>query len=205
MLKDKLVHRHIGAIAALVLISWLSSWSVSPIHEISNSWDGLLWGIADPVLSWHKFLSMAVIGLLTAGIIRGNWIVILFVVTSILGTVTHLWQINFLSTEIAIAIASVIFGLMLLMPNRPKFLTLLILTAIAGLSQGYGSIESILEAAIIPSILYILGTSFTQYAVVMSCRKIGQKIDFSGMTKSISFISFIICTLSIVFLQLSFN
>lgn len=204
MFKNKLLHRHIGAIAALVLISWLSSWSgLSSFHEISNSWDGLLWGMADPVLNWDKFVGIAAIGVLSAGIIRGNWIAILFVLTAILGTVTHLLQIDLLSTEIAIALVSITFGLMLLMPNRPMFFTLVVLTAIAGLSQGYLSSESISGTEPTPLIFYILGTSLTQYAVMMSCRQVGNTIELSGMPKSLSFIGCVICILSIILLKFS--
>lgn len=206
MFKNKLLYRPMGAIAALVLISLLSSWSgLSSVHEISNPWDGFLWGMADPVLCLNMFVSMVAIGLLAAGIIRGSWIAISFVIAAIFGTVIHLLQISLPGVEIAIATISISCGVMLFMPNRPKFLTLLFLTAIAGLSQGYFSSESIIEADIMPSVFYIFGAALTQYAVVMSCRKIGNTIELPSMPKTMSFLGIAICALSIVFLKISFS
>ncbi|MBE9006318.1 hypothetical protein IQ259_14940 [Fortiea sp. LEGE XX443] len=80
MLKDKLLQRHIGAIAALAIISLLSSWSGLPFHhEIYNSWDGFLWGMADPVLALDKLVGILTIGLLAAGNVRGRWIAVALV------------------------------------------------------------------------------------------------------------------------------
>lgn len=206
MFKDKLVYRHISAIAALVLISLLSSWSGLPsVHEISNTWDGFLWGIAEPVLRVDRFVSIVAIGLLASGIIRSSWIAISFVLTAILGTVIHLLQISLPITEIAIAITSMSFSVMLFMPNKPKFFTLLILTAIAGLSQGYVSSESLIKADTISSAFYIFGATLTQYAIVMSCRKIGKTIKLTDMPIILNFVGFAICTLSIVFCKISLN
>jgi urease accessory protein len=206
MFKDKLVYRHISAIAALILISLLSSWSGLPsVHEISNSWDGFLWGMAEPVLRVDRFVSIVAIGLLAAGIVRSNWIAISFVLAATSGTVIHLLQISLPITEIAIAITSISFGVMLFMPNRPKFWTLLILTAIAGLSQGYVSSESLIAANTISSEFYIFGATLTQYAVVISCNKIGNTIEFTDMPKTMSFVGCAICALSIVFWKISLN
>jgi urease accessory protein len=206
MLKDKLLYRHLGAIAALVLISLLSSWSRLPSHhEISNPEDGFLWGMAEPVLSVDNFVSIIAIGLLAAGMVSGSWIAISFVLAAILGTVIHLSQISLPGIEIALAMTSVAFGVMLLI-SRPKFLTLLLFSAIAGLFQGYFSSESIVGTDTITSVFYIFGAILTQYAVVMSSKKIGDTLEISGtLPRIMSFVGFAICALSIVFLQGSFN
>jgi urease accessory protein len=93
MLKDKLFYRYVGAIAALAIISLLSSWSGLPSqHEISNSWDGLLWGIADPVLAFDMLVSIVVIGLLA----RREWIAIALILVNI-----SWFQGHFISESIA--------------------------------------------------------------------------------------------------------
>jgi urease accessory protein len=205
MLKGNLLYRHISAIAALVLISLLSSWSGTPYHEISNSWDGFLWGMAEPVLHFDKFVIIIAIGLLAARVIRGSWIAISFVLAAILGIVIHLLQISVPGIEIAIAISSITLGVMLLMP-QPRFLTLLVLTAIAGLCQGYVSGELIIEADSITSVFYITGATLTQYAVVMSAKEIGNTLESSDtLPRIMPFLGFAICAISIVFLQGSFN
>ncbi|MBD2450147.1 HupE/UreJ family protein [Nostoc sp. FACHB-152] len=206
MLKDKLFDRLVGAIAALVLISLLSLWSGLPSHHvISNPGDGFLWGMAEPVLSFGNFVSIIAIGLLAARMVSSSWIAISFVLAAILGTVIHLSQISVPGIEIAIAITNVAFGVMLLIP-QPKFLILLLFSAIAGLFQGYFSSESIVGADTITSGFYIFGAILTQYAVVMSSKKIGDTLEVSStVPRIISFVGFAICAVSIVFLQGSFN
>jgi urease accessory protein len=207
---SKLQHRYIGAIAALVLISLLADWNgLSSQHEISNSWDGLLWGIADPVLAVDRLVAIAAIGLLSAGVVRGSLMPISFLLAAILGTVINLCQISLPTTEIAVVISSMIFGFILVMPNRPNWLIMLILGAIAGLFQGYVNGESIAGADIIPMIMYILGAAGTQYAIAMSAREIGKTINQGEYTdhlpRTIHFVGIAICALGIVFFRSVIN
>ncbi|MBE9210781.1 HupE/UreJ family protein [Nostoc sp. LEGE 06077] len=206
MLKDKLLQRYVGAIAALAIISLLSSWTgVSSLHEISNSWDGFLWGMADPVLALDKFASILAIGLLAAGNVRGRLIATTLIFANICGTLIYLWQINLPVTEIAIAIISIVLGIVLITSKQPNLWKLLIITAIAGLLQGYFNSESIIGAETMPSVMYIFGAALTQYAVVMSSREIATQVsqaDLSGIwSRKISLVGFAICALGIVFLK----
>ena len=56
--------RLLGAIALLVVISLLTSAGGSPIeHNVSSTWEGFIWGIADPVISLDRFAGIVALGL----------------------------------------------------------------------------------------------------------------------------------------------
>ncbi|MEH2142871.1 HupE/UreJ family protein [Nostoc sp.] len=202
----KLMHRHIGAIAVLILISLLSSLSEIPDHHtISNCWEGFLWGLADPVIGLDCLVGIVAIGLLSSVFVRGAVIAGCFVLAVVLGIVIHLFQLNLLGTEIAIAISTIVFGTMLMMPNRPNFMVLALVGVSAGLFQGYADAESIIGAGMMPLVAYILGITLTVFAVAMSARKIGVAMGMGEINRilpwKISIAGFGLCAIGIVFLS----
>ncbi|MBD2298162.1 HupE/UreJ family protein [Nostoc sp. FACHB-190] len=210
MFKDKLLQRYLGAIAALAMISLLSSWTgLSYPHDISNSWDGWLWGMADPVLVLTEFVSILAIGLLAASTQHCSWIATALISANILGTIITLSQINLPVSEVAIAIVSVAFGMVLVTAKQPKLFTLLLLTAIAGLFHGYFNSESIIGAGTMPSVMYVVGAALTQYAVVKSVSQIATQVnqaDLSSiLSRRMSLLGFAICALGFVSLTMGIN
>ncbi|WP_375511250.1 HupE/UreJ family protein [uncultured Nostoc sp.] len=201
-----LMHRHIGAIAVLILISLLSSLSGTPAdHTISNPWEAFLWGLADPVIGLDCLVNIIAIGLLSSVFVRGAAIAGYFVFAAALGIVIHLFQLNLPGTEIAIAISTIVFGTMLLMPNQPNFIVLALVGVSAGLFQGYADAESIIGAGMMPLIAYILGMTFTLFAVAMSAREIGSAMGMGEINRilpwKISIAGFAFCAIGIVFLS----
>ncbi|ODH00690.1 hydantoin utilization protein [Nostoc sp. KVJ20] len=205
---SNLMYRHIGAIAVLLLISLLSSLSGTPVdHTISNYWEGFLWGLADPVIGLDCLVGIVAIGLLSSVFIRGAVIVGCFVLAAILGIVIHLSQLNFPGVEIAIAISTIIFSTMLMMPNQPNFVVLALMGISAGLFQGYTVAESIIGAGTIPLIAYIVGMTLTLFAVAMSARQIGVAMGMGETNRTlpwkITIAGFAFCAIGIVFLSSS--
>ncbi|MEH2065108.1 MAG: HupE/UreJ family protein [Nostoc sp.] len=203
---SKLVHRQIGAIAALILISLLSSLSGTPDHHsISNGWEGFLWGLADPVISLNCLVGIVAIGLLSSVFVRGAAIAGCFIFATVLGIVIHLLQLNLLGAEIAIAISTIVFGTMLMMPNQLNFLVLTVVGVSAGLFQGYADAESIIGAEMIPLVAYILGIALTLFAVAMSAREIGVAMGMGEINRispwKMSIAGFALCAIGIVFLS----
>ncbi|MHC5856456.1 HupE/UreJ family protein [Nostoc sp.] len=211
---SKLMPRHIGAIAALILISLLSSLSGTPVdHSISNGWEGFLWGLADPVISLNCLVGIVAIGLLSSVFVRGAAIAGCFIFATVLGIVIHLLQLNLPGTEIAfaesvgaaIAISTIVFGTMLMMPNQLNFLVLALVSISAGLFQGYANAESIVGAEIIPVVAYILGITLTLFAVAMSAREIGVAMGMGEINRTLpwkmSIAGFALCAIGIVFLS----
>ncbi|MEH2376914.1 HupE/UreJ family protein [Nostoc sp.] len=202
----KLMHRHIGAIAVLILISLLSSLSGTPDrHTISNCWEGFLWGLADPVISLDCLIGILAIGLLSSVFVRGAAIARGFVFAAVLGIIIHLFQLNFPGTEIAIAISTIVFGTMLMIPNQPNFIVLALMGVSAGLFQGYANAESIIGTGIIPIIAYILGITLTLFVVAMSAREIGTAMGMGEINRilpwKMSIAGFAFCAIGIVFLS----
>lgn len=194
-----LQHRHIGAIAALVLISLLSSLSGLPVHHaISNCWEGFLWGIAQPVINLDHLASLVAIGLISSLIPHGTLIAASFVIATVFGTIIHLFPLNFTSAEIAIALTTITFGAMLVISPQRNWVALALVAAIAGLFHGYADSESIIGTGIIPLVAYVLGVTLTQYVVAMSAREIKpllpSKIRFTGLA---------FCALGMMFLSYS--
>ncbi|MEH2253211.1 HupE/UreJ family protein [Nostoc sp.] len=202
----KLMHRHLGAIAALILISLLSSLSGTPDrHTISNCWEGFLWGLADPVIGLDCLVGIVAIGLLSSVFVRGAVIAGCFVLATVLGIVIHVFQLNLPGTEIAIAISTIVFGTMLMIPNQPNFIVLALVGVSAGLFQGYANAESLIGAGIMPLVAYILGITLTLFAVTMSARKIGGAMGMGEINRilpwKISIAGFAFCAIGIVFLS----
>jgi urease accessory protein len=201
-----LMHRHIGAIAALILISLLSSLSGTPVsHSISNCWEAFLWGLADPVISLNCLVGIVAIGLLSSVFVHSAAIAGCFVLATVLGIMVHIFQLNLPGTEIAIAISTIVFGTMLMMPNQPNFIVLALVGITAGLFQGYANAESIIGAGIMPLIAYILGITLTLFAVAMSTREIGVAMGMGEGNRNlpwkISIAGFAFCAIGIVFLS----
>jgi urease accessory protein len=198
----KLIHRHTGAIAALILISLLSSLSGTPVnHSISNCWESFLWGLADPVINLNYLIGIVAIGLLSSVFVHGAVIAGCFVLATVLGIVIHLFQLNLPGTEIAIAIFTIVFGTMLLMPNQPSFMVLALVGIGAGLFQGYADAESMIGAGMMPVVTYILGMTLTLFAIAMSARETGMGETNRILPGKISFAGFAFCAIGIVFLS----
>ncbi|MEH2180317.1 HupE/UreJ family protein [Nostoc sp.] len=207
---SKFMDRHIAAIAALILISLLTSLSGIPVdHSISNAWEAFLWGLANPVISLNCLVGIVAIGLLSSMFVRGAAIAGCFVFATILGIVIHLFQLNLTGTEIAIAISIIVFGTMLMMPNQLNFLVLALVGISAGLFQGYANAKSITGVGMIPVIAYVLGITLTLFAIAMSAREIGVAMGMGEINRispwKISLAGFAFCAIGIVFLSNSIN
>ncbi|MFN6475182.1 HupE/UreJ family protein [Nostoc sp. DedQUE07] len=203
---SKLMPRHVGAIAALILISLLSSLSGTPFdHNISNGWEAFVWGLADPVISLNCLVGIVAIGLLSSVFVRGAAIAGCFVLATVLGIVIHIFQLDLPGTEIAIAISTIVFGTMLMMPNQLNFLVFALVGISAGLFQGYANAESIVNAGTISVVAYILGIALTLFAVAMSAREIGVGMGMGEINRillwKISLAGFALCAIGIVFLS----
>ncbi|MBK1989369.1 HupE/UreJ family protein [Sphaerospermopsis aphanizomenoides BCCUSP55] len=197
--------RLMGAIAALILISLLTSSGGEPIqHTISNSWEGFIWGIADPVIGLDRLAGILALGLLSTKLIRGTWISIFFVFSSLLGQILHLFQLNLQGAEIIVALCTIIFGVLLIIPTQISWLGCAFLSVTAGLSQGYTDSQAIMGTQILTLVPYLIGVTLTQIAIVMSARKIGsiitQNVINQILPKTLRWVGLTFCAIGIVFL-----
>ncbi|MGI2906499.1 HupE/UreJ family protein [Tolypothrix sp. VBCCA 56010] len=199
---SKLVYRHVYAIASLLLISLLSSFTLTQHLAISNWFDGFLGGLAHPVLGLHHMVSVVAIGLLSGVVVRGALVPAGFVLATLLGTINHLLYLDLPGAQTAIAFFTIVFAVMLAIPNQPNLMVLVLLTATAGLFHGYTYGQAILETPIGSQITYMLGLTLTQFVVAMSAREIGNTIGI-GKLENIRFVGFAFWAIGIVFLSYS--
>ena len=201
--ESRLVHRHVYAIASLLIISLLSSFRLTQPHQFIYNWfDGFLGGLAHPVLGLHHLVSVVAIGLISGLVLRGALIPAGFVLATLLGTINHLLYLDLPGAQTAIAFFTIVFAVMLAIPNQPNLLVLVLLTSTAGLFHGYTYGEAILEAPISSQVAYMLGLTLTQFVVAMSARKIGNIISI-GKLNNIRFVGFAFWAVGIVFLSYS--
>ena len=201
---SRLLYRHVYAIASLLLISLLSSFSLSQPHQfISNWFDGFLGGLAHPILGLHHMVSIVAIGLLSGVVVRGALVPAGFVLATLLGVINHLLYLNLPGAESAIAFFTIVFAVMLAIPNQANLTVLVLLTATAGLFHGYTYGQAILETPISSQVAYMLGLTLTQYVVAMSAREIGNIISVEKLQKIRNASGFAFWAMGIIFLSYS--
>ncbi|MDP5016659.1 hydantoin utilization protein [Anabaena sp. UHCC 0187] len=200
--------RLLGAIGILVVISLLTSAGGSPIeHNVSNGWEGFIWGIADPVISLDRFAGIVALGLFSARFVRGSWLNITFVIAAICGQLINLSPVILPGSSIAIAICTIALGMMLVTPISMNWLAIAILSVTAGIFQGYADAAHIIGAEIFTVITYVIGVTLSQSIIIMSSREIGVTFginEFNEILPKIArFAGFIFCAIGIVFLGYS--
>ena len=200
--------RLLGAIAILVVISLLTSAGGSPIeHNVSSTWEGFIWGIADPVISLDRFAGIVALGLFSARFTRGNWLNITFVIAAICGQLINLSPVILPASGIAIAICTIALGVMLVTPIPIHWLAIALLSATAGIFQGYSDATSIIGAETLTMIIFVISVAFTQTVIIMSARKIGVNFGINEINqilpKIIRFAGLVFCAIGIVFLGYS--
>ncbi|MTJ08546.1 HupE/UreJ family protein [Anabaena sp. UHCC 0204] len=200
--------RLLGAIAVLVVISLLTSAGGSPIeHTVSTAWEGLIWGIADPVISLDRFAGILALGLFSAKFVRGYWFNATFIIAAICGQLINLSPVMLPGPTIAIATCTIALGVMLVTPIPINWLAIAILSATAGIFQGYADATSIIGAGIFTAMTYVIGVTLTQTAIIMSAREIGINFGINEanqiLPKIIRFTGLVFCAIGIVFLGYS--
>lgn len=196
-------------IVFLVLISTLLCAQQAIAHHPmggktpSNFFEGFFSGLAHPLIGLDHFAFVVAIGLLAVGQVRGAFIPAGFVSAALAGTGIHLLNLDLPAAEIAIAGSVIIFGALLVTPNKPNWLVLTALGAIAGLFHGYAYGEAIVGAGMTPLVAYLLGFTFIQYGVALVVLLIGNAVSRNA-TQPLSwqrFAGLVICSIGVVFLS----
>ncbi len=198
--------RGFAASVLLVCIALLSGASRAIAHHPldgkipANFLEGFVSGLAHPIIGLDHFAFIVAIGLLAVGFSRGALMPAGFIFTALVGTGIHLLKLDLPGSEIIIAGFAIAFGIMLLMPKRPNFITLTALAAFAGLFHGYTYGEAIIGAQMTPLVAYLLGFSLMQYAISLLALLIGNSISQKFTNSPMQFPGFVICSIGTVFL-----
>ncbi len=173
------VRRRGAAALALAAGSFLFAHPASAHHAMggtlpSNAWQGLLSGLAHPVLGLDHLAFVIAAGLLAAFHRRGASIPLAFVAASFAGTGLHLLALNLPAPELVISLSVLLFGALLVARRRENLLGVVGLAAFAGVFHGYAYGESIVGAESTPLGAYLLGLAAVQLAIALGAKKLGE-------------------------------
>lgn len=204
--------RYLAAIAAAIALGLLAAPQPALAHHASggkipsNFFEGFVSGLAHPVIGLDHLAFVVAIGLLAVGQVRGVLLPMGFVIAAMAGTGIHLLKLDLPASEVAIAVSVIAFGAMLVGQNRPNWLVLVLLSAIAGLFHGYAYGEAIVGAQMAPLVAYLLGFTLIQYGVALVAFLIGNVAIQKSATQNIPWLrlaGITICSIGVIFLTSS--
>ena len=132
-----------------------------------NFLQGFLSGIGHPVVGIDHLTFVIAIGLLALLLKKGWWIPLGFIVASIAGTGIHLMELNLPAPELFISASVLLFGIMIILKNRPNLGLITGLAAVAGIFHGYAYGESIVGAEPATLVAYLAGFALIQGAIAI--------------------------------------
>jgi urease accessory protein len=140
----------------------------------ANLFEGLMSGIAHPVISVDHLVMVVAIGLLAAMKRQGWWMPIAFVLTAMLGTGLHLRSVPLPGTELWVALSVLVLGGLMLWQKRLNLATIVAFGGLAGLAHGYAYGEAIVGAETTPLVAYLMGFTAVQLAIALGAMQVAK-------------------------------
>jgi urease accessory protein len=173
--------RSIGLTAAVVGASVLVATPVLAHHPMggampSNLFQGLMSGLAHPMIEPSHFVAIVAIGLLAAFKRQGAMIPAAFILAAMAGTGLHLAKVAIPGLEFLVSASILMLGGFLAVKNSPNTMVVVGLAAIAGLFHGYAYGEAIIGAEATPLVAYLAGFTAIQSMVSFGAFWLGQKV-----------------------------
>jgi urease accessory protein len=202
------LHRHAAGVGAFSLCSVLLATPASAHHAIggatpSNGWEGLLSGLAHPVLGLDHLAFVLAAGLIAALHRRGVFIPIAFVAASLLGTGVHRLALNLPAPELGISLSVLLFGALLVARRRSLPLSMVLASA-SGVFHGYAYGQSIVGAEMTPLWAYLLGLALVQLAMGLSTQSLFQiairRTPEMGIV-TLRWAGFVVCCVGLAYLS----
>jgi urease accessory protein len=130
---------------------------------------GMLSGLAHPIIGVDHFAFVLMIGLLAAALSGTSRYLVpaAFVVATVAGTGIHMASANLPVLELVIAFSIIASGVLVLLKKQLPALMLGIALAGFGIFHGYAYGEAIVGAESTPLMAYLIGFSIIQYFVVV--------------------------------------
>ena len=129
--------------------------------------EGLLSGLAHPVIGLDHFAAVVAVGCLAAAHIAGARLAIGYVLAMMAGVAIHLQGMSVPAAEILVALSVIGLGVVLVRREPVAARTALAMIAAAALLHGYALGESIYGAEPAPLYAYLLGLAVVQSAVAL--------------------------------------
>jgi urease accessory protein len=129
--------------------------------------EGLLSGLAHPIIGLDHFAAVVAVGCLAAAHIAGVRLAFGYVVAMIAGVAVHLQGVSLPGSEILVALSVIALGVALLRQRQMAAGAALALFAAVGILHGYALGESIYGAESTPLYAYLLGLAVIQSVVAL--------------------------------------
>jgi urease accessory protein len=146
--------------------------------------DGLLSGLAHPVIGLDHLAFVVAIGILSLRFTRGWLIPLFFLVAALGGTVLHLQSVDLPGPEILVSASVLLFGVLLILPPHVPFSLITALAALAGIAHGYAYGESIVGAEAAPLGAYLLGFTAIQAGMALLSRFLASRLSAGLQTSA---------------------
>jgi urease accessory protein len=128
---------------------------------------GLLSGLAHPVIGIDHLAFVVGVGILAAYVRRGGWMPVAFLAASGLGVAAHLRGIDIPAGEVWLALSLAMMALAVFLRQRTGPTLATALCALGGLAHGHLLAESIVGAEPAPLSSYLVGLFLIQLAVAL--------------------------------------
>lgn len=170
-----------------------------------NLTQGLLSGLAHPVIGLDHFLFVIALGALCFYFGRRAGAVAAFVGGTLAGTGLHLYQANLAYPDAWVALTLLALGaLMLAGRTMLKSTAVLVFLSLAGIAHGYAYGESIVGAEATPLVAYLAGYTLMQLAVIYAAFEAARYLDRAGpVFRGAHALGAIVSVAGVVFLGLS--
>jgi urease accessory protein len=127
--------------------------------------EGLLSGLAHPLIGLDHFIFVIGVGLLAARFTRGFWLPPVFLVGGGIGTAVNIARGNIPFAELGVVLSVLILAAVLLWPKPQRFSLLGAFFGLAGFFHGFALAEAIIGAERAPLIGYLAGLVAIQSAI----------------------------------------
>ena len=162
----------IGTLASQLALAHHAMGSQTP----STLFEGLVSGLAHPVIGLDHLAFIVGAGLLAAAYPQRRWLPLAFVAATVAGTGLHLMLFDLPYTELAVALSVLALGGLLAAGRRPGAALVAGLFALSGLFHGYAYGEAVIGAEATPVAAYLLGFALIQYALCLTAMTAAQRL-----------------------------
>lgn len=166
--------RHLPVAAALAAAAVFSSSLPAMAHhamgggKVTTAVDGLLSGLAHPVLGTDHLAFLIAMGIAAAVVGAGARVIGVFMIASLGGVVLHLAQIGVPFLEVGLAVTVMAAGVLLISDDVRTSLVAVALALVGGGLHGYALAESIIGVEATPLAAYLVGLTIVQTTVMLA-------------------------------------
>lgn len=162
---------------------------------------GLLSGLAHPVIGPDHFVFLLLAGLLSGLLVaRMRFIApAVFVLSALLGTVLRVSGADVPGAEILIALSVMAGGALVFRQHRLDAVSINGFFSVAGLLHGYAYAASVIGVETSPLSAYLAGLALTQYAVILAAMKGAVLLDNPHMFRVAGSAALVVGTVLLTF------